>query len=196
MLIRWRASRLHYKNVRTANIFADREVKLPIGKPSRHRRSKVHVKMSADLVRQFRVCRTGKNLDIARHAHLSVRVTRQRVRLSVEKYTEFVPSGGRPRSRLKALPYQNKNGCLRIWTDSRSDIQKLAGAEGFEPTNAASKERCLTTWRRPNANLLRITRKRLLSNKHYSVGRQTIACRTSACDIRHAIQPLRQTFAS
>jgi len=43
---------------------------------------------------------------------------------------------------------------------------------------------------------LRITRKRLLSNKHYSVGRQTIACRTSACDIRHAIQPLRQTFAS
>src|SRR2546423_5222997 len=28
--------------------------------------------------------------------------------------------------------------------------KKLAGAEGFEPTNAGSKDRCLTTWRRPN----------------------------------------------
>src|SRR5947207_10023154 len=27
---------------------------------------------------------------------------------------------------------------------------KLAGAEGFEPTNAGSKDRCLTTWRRPS----------------------------------------------
>src|SRR5688500_16995793 len=26
----------------------------------------------------------------------------------------------------------------------------MAGAEGFEPTNAGSKDRCLTTWRRPN----------------------------------------------
>src|SRR2546430_3157604 len=28
--------------------------------------------------------------------------------------------------------------------------KKLAGAEGFEPTNAGSKDRCLTTWRRPS----------------------------------------------
>ena len=30
--------------------------------------------------------------------------------------------------------------------------QKLAGAGGFEPTNAGSKDRCLTTWLRPNVN--------------------------------------------
>src|ERR1051325_8302299 len=28
--------------------------------------------------------------------------------------------------------------------------KNLAGAEGFEPTNAGSKDRCLTTWRRPS----------------------------------------------
>ena len=27
--------------------------------------------------------------------------------------------------------------------------KNLAGAVGFEPTNADSKNRCLTTWRRP-----------------------------------------------
>jgi hypothetical protein len=31
-------------------------------------------------------------------------------------------------------------------------IFKLAGAGGFEPTNAGSKDRCLTTWLRPKAN--------------------------------------------
>src|SRR5437660_5174359 len=29
-------------------------------------------------------------------------------------------------------------------------VHKLAGAEGFEPTNAGSKDRCLTTWLRPS----------------------------------------------
>src|SRR5437016_12801321 len=29
-------------------------------------------------------------------------------------------------------------------------VCKLAGAEGFEPTNAGSKDRCLTTWLRPS----------------------------------------------
>lgn len=28
---------------------------------------------------------------------------------------------------------------------------KVAGAGGFEPTNGGSKDRCLTTWLRPNA---------------------------------------------
>ncbi len=28
-------------------------------------------------------------------------------------------------------------------------IKKVAGAVGFEPTNAGSKSRCLTAWRRP-----------------------------------------------
>ncbi len=28
----------------------------------------------------------------------------------------------------------------------------MAGAVGFEPTNADSKNRCLTAWRRPNRN--------------------------------------------
>src|SRR5437762_3689462 len=28
--------------------------------------------------------------------------------------------------------------------------KKVAGAGGFEPTNAGSKDRCLTTWLRPN----------------------------------------------
>lgn len=27
---------------------------------------------------------------------------------------------------------------------------EMAGAGGFEPTNAGSKDRCLTTWLRPN----------------------------------------------
>src|SRR5712692_175687 len=30
------------------------------------------------------------------------------------------------------------------------DCENLAGAEGFEPTNADSKDRCLTTWLRPS----------------------------------------------
>ena len=29
-------------------------------------------------------------------------------------------------------------------------VKKVAGAVGFEPTNAGSKSRCLTAWRRPN----------------------------------------------
>src|ERR1700754_860954 len=35
---------------------------------------------------------------------------------------------------------------------SRSKILRirLAGAAGFEPANAGTKNRCLTTWRRPN----------------------------------------------
>jgi hypothetical protein len=32
----------------------------------------------------------------------------------------------------------------------------LAGAGGFEPTNAGSKDRCLTTWLRPSADGLAI----------------------------------------
>ena len=32
---------------------------------------------------------------------------------------------------------------------------KLAGAGGLEPTNAGSKDRCLTTWLRPNAEFFR-----------------------------------------
>ena len=28
-------------------------------------------------------------------------------------------------------------------------FQRLAGAAGFEPANAGTKNRCLTTWRRP-----------------------------------------------
>ena len=33
---------------------------------------------------------------------------------------------------------------------------KLAGAGGLEPTNAGSKDRCLTTWLRPNANFKKL----------------------------------------
>src|SRR2546425_6676542 len=40
---------------------------------------------------------------------------------------------------------------LHLVTHNSSLItQKLAGAEGFEPTNAGSKDRCLTTWLRPS----------------------------------------------
>ncbi len=36
----------------------------------------------------------------------------------------------------------------------------MAGAGGFEPTNAGTKTRCLTTWRRPSVSLhaKRVTR--------------------------------------
>lgn len=33
-------------------------------------------------------------------------------------------------------------------------LKNLAGAEGFEPSNAGTKNRCLTTWRRPITTLL------------------------------------------
>lgn len=37
----------------------------------------------------------------------------------------------------------------------------MAGAGGIEPTNAGSKNRCLTTWLRPNKKLFKkLTRKR------------------------------------
>ena len=31
-------------------------------------------------------------------------------------------------------------------------VEHLAGAAGFEPANAGTKNRCLTTWRRPKIN--------------------------------------------
>src|SRR5215471_6300724 len=39
---------------------------------------------------------------------------------------------------------------LRVIHYSSLITEKLAGAEGFEPTNADSKDRCLTTWLRPS----------------------------------------------
>jgi hypothetical protein len=30
----------------------------------------------------------------------------------------------------------------------------MAGAAGFEPANAGTKNQCLTTWRRPNSSLI------------------------------------------
>ena len=42
-------------------------------------------------------------------------------------------------------------------------IKKVAGAVGFEPTNAGSKSRCLTAWRRPNVSTINVYRPRLLS---------------------------------
>ena len=33
----------------------------------------------------------------------------------------------------------------------------MAGAEGFEPPNASTKNWCLTTWRRPISNLTDFT---------------------------------------
>ncbi len=34
----------------------------------------------------------------------------------------------------------------------------MAGAAGFEPTDAGTKTRCLTTWRRPNHRLKSINK--------------------------------------
>src|SRR4051812_30888842 len=48
----------------------------------------------------------------------------------------------------------------------------MAGAEGFEPTNAGSKDRCLTTWRRPSM------KDRVQCQKRATVSR------------RHSIEPL------
>lgn len=44
-------------------------------------------------------------------------------------------------------------------------LQNVAGVAGFEPTNAGTKNRCLTTWRHPNnkttkgASLKRVSQK-------------------------------------
>src|SRR4029078_5571743 len=35
-------------------------------------------------------------------------------------------------------------------TPTTADQRMLAGAAGFEPANAGTKNRCLTTWRRPS----------------------------------------------
>ena len=32
-------------------------------------------------------------------------------------------------------------------------VNNMAGAEGFEPPNAGTKTRCLTTWRRPKQEI-------------------------------------------
>ena len=45
--------------------------------------------------------------------------------------------------------FQRSNDLLITYHSSPITL-KLAGAEGFEPTNAGSKDRCLTTWRRPS----------------------------------------------
>src|SRR5262245_23790868 len=44
----------------------------------------------------------------------------------------------------------SKQRFKRITHYSSLITEGLAGAEGFEPTNADSKDRCLTTWLRPS----------------------------------------------
>lgn len=38
----------------------------------------------------------------------------------------------------------------------RTDLRGMAGAPGFEPGNVGTKNRCLTTWRRPNCRQSRL----------------------------------------
>ena len=52
------------------------------------------------------------------------------------------------RTDLGRPPTQKEKAALSQ-TKPHSDCE-MAGAEGFEPANAGSKGRCLTTWRRPN----------------------------------------------
>src|SRR5215218_9075294 len=40
---------------------------------------------------------------------------------------------------------------IAAFAGARVNIRRLAGAPGFEPGNGGTKNRCLTTWRRPSS---------------------------------------------
>lgn len=55
------------------------------------------------------------------------------------------------RDRQEGLVVQSS---LQFLTQAKCDPRQcLAGAAGFEPANAGTKNRCLTTWRRPSRRL-------------------------------------------
>ena len=64
----------------------------------------------------------------------------------------------------------------------------MAGAEGFEPTHAWTKTRCLTTWLRPNV----LFYFQNLINPETTVG----ILSEMPCDIHRLKRSLRQTFAN
>ena len=51
-----------------------------------------------------------------------------------------------PRSKPGALPLGD---APKTYVHTHLQMKMMAGAAGFEPTDAEIKTRCLTTWRRP-----------------------------------------------
>ena len=138
MLIRWRARRLNDENIRSANVLSDLEIEFAVGKSLRTRLAEIAAQMRADLFRQRRMRIARENFYVAGYAHC---VGGQYSVISGQfKYS---------RPLITELTTQ-KEKAASFYKQSRIPICEMAGAEGFEPANAGSKDRCLTTWLRPN----------------------------------------------
>jgi hypothetical protein len=125
---------LNYKNVAATNVLINLKVKLTIRKTFGVRLTHVTSQLATYLFRQFRVRISGEDFDAAGCAHKVI----FDFRFSI---------------------FDLKNSVLGFFqiVNRQSKIgNELAGAGGFEPTNAGSKDRCLTTWLRPSICCLAI----------------------------------------
>jgi hypothetical protein len=121
-----RARRLDQEYVAAANVLIDLKVELAVRKTFRIRFAHVTTELATNFFRQLGIRITRKDLDAAGCAH------------------DLIADCQFPIANLTNAAELNKSEI-----DNRKSTINLAGAGGFEPTNAGSKDRCLTTWLRP-----------------------------------------------
>jgi hypothetical protein len=113
-----RTSGLHYENIRTTNIFSDREIELAIGEPVGNRLAKIAGQMPADLVCKFRVCIAREYLYVAGYAHQAVKFQIRDSNL-LRNFKSAISNSDK-QFETSDLTFQKKNGRL-IRSSSRSD---------------------------------------------------------------------------
>ena len=96
--------------------------------------------MRADLFSQRRMCIARENFYVASYAHRvgdqwSVVGGRWSVSIRTDNWPPTTDQGKQKSDLFAQIAFR---------------FYEMAGAEGFEPANAGSKDRCLTTWLRPN----------------------------------------------
>lgn len=72
-----------------------------------------------------------------------------RSRCSLETFKDFLNSAALSLRKARNV-YEPYVLVILIKLAMKWQFIKMAGAEGFEPTHAGTKNRCLTTWLRPN----------------------------------------------
>src|SRR5437870_10984738 len=117
-----RTRRLHDENIGAAYVLFNLKIELAVGKSRCLRTSEIATQLVANLFRQRAIRIAGRDFDAAGRTH------------SMSDKFQLVATCRLLVDKLKFVGHS----------------LSLAGAEGFEPTNAGSKDRCLTTWLRPS----------------------------------------------
>lgn len=63
MMIDWVRARLHHKNIRAANILEYLKINLAVAEAAKLRAAHTHAQITADSLRELRVCASRKNLE-------------------------------------------------------------------------------------------------------------------------------------